>query len=91
MNTLAIILLAVGIVVGIAIGSYFIPQLSQPAGNCTSSITPTCPKCNVTDVSSIQRAFQQCFNNFNPTNRAATCINFIRFKDCINTAMGRFK
>jgi NAD-dependent DNA ligase len=91
MERLAAILIIAALVVGVFIGNALVPPLIQPAGNCTITEPKVCPKCNVTDTSSIQRAFQRCFNDFNPSGQAKTCINYMRFKDCINTNMGRFK
>jgi hypothetical protein len=58
-------------------------EIRQQLNNATSRIP--------TDLNSIQRAFQRCFIDFDSSSSAKTCINYLRFKDCINTAMGRFK
>jgi len=84
------ILIATTLIVGIFVGNAIVPPLVQ-SGNCTIAEPKVCPKCNVTDTSSIQRAFQRCFTDFDSSHSTKTCINYLRFKDCINTAMGRFK
>jgi hypothetical protein len=101
MNLKQTLILIAGVIATIGIGIYAgnqaliqsnldqanqINDLKVSVRNCSTSTGGT-----NTDLTSIQRAFQRCFNNFNPSGQAKTCINYMRFKDCINTAMGRFK
>lgn len=96
------LLIIAGVIAVIAIGIYAgnqaliqneidqatkIDSLNSQLRNCTTPISVN----NGTDVSSIKRAFDRCFTDFSSSSSAKTCINYLRFKDCITTAMGRFK